>query len=109
MYIQPIHLLKKYYGEKFAFYFVYFMHYQGQLILPSILGILLFSYQMYWYATVKNMQLALDTSMNGVYGVFLAIWASVFVESWKDKQKRLIFEWDLNSVKDILNNDERKG
>ena len=55
------------------------------------------------------MQLALDTSMNGVYGVFLAIWASVFVESWKHKQKRLIFEWDLNSVKEILNNDERKG
>ena len=43
-YIQPIHLLKKYYGEKFAFYFVYFMHYQGQLILPSLLGLCLFTY-----------------------------------------------------------------
>ena len=84
-YIQPIHLLKKYYGEKFAFYFIYFVHYQGQLIVPSIVGVILFSYQMYWFSVTSNMQAALDTSFNGLYGIFLAIWASVFVESWKEK------------------------
>ena len=41
--MEPIHLVKKYYGERFAFYFAYFIHYQALLVVPAFLGVLLFA------------------------------------------------------------------
>ena len=43
-----------------------------------------------------------------MYGLFLAIWGSVFIEFWKSKQDKLIFEWDLKSLETDLQNEERK-
>jgi hypothetical protein len=81
--MEPIHLVKKYYGERFAFFFAYFVHYQAILLYPAFLGLLLFGSQMYWFGTGKyGMNDALDTSFNGAYGLFVSIWASVFVKSW---------------------------
>ena len=84
--MEPIHLVKKYYGERFAFYFAYFIHYQALLVVPAFLGVLLFAGQMYWLGTGKyGMNEALDTQFNGVYGLIVSIFASVFVGSWKSK------------------------
>ena len=43
-FMQPLNMLKSYYGEKYAFEFAYLLHYQAWLIIPSILGIILFGY-----------------------------------------------------------------
>ena len=56
--MEPIHLVKKYYGERFAFYFAYFVHYKSLLLVPSVLapsvlGVLLYALQMYWLGTGK--------------------------------------------------------
>lgn len=84
--MEPIHLVKKYYGERFAFYFAYFVHYQALLVVPAFLGVLLFIGQMMWYATGRfTMNQALDTSFNGAYGLVVSIFASLFVSSWKSK------------------------
>ena len=40
----------------------------------------------------------IDSAWNGVFAVFLAVWSTVFVESWKKKQNRLIYEWDMDSL-----------
>ena len=42
-YAEPIHLIKKYYGERFAFQFMFFIHYQAFLALPAFVGALLFA------------------------------------------------------------------
>ena len=57
----------------------------------------------------KNMIKALDTSWNTIFGILIALWASLFVESWRSKQNRLIFEWDMDTPADVLGNDERIG
>ena len=43
-YSQPIQLIKKYYGEKFAFYFLFFCTYQSHLMVPAFFGSLLTGY-----------------------------------------------------------------
>lgn len=108
-YLEPIHLIKKYYGERFGFSFLYFMNYQAMLFWPALLGGILFAYQMVRYAISGDMLESIDTEYNGLYGLFLAIWSSIFVEGWRRKQNRMIFEWDMKSLEDVLQNDERKG
>lgn len=44
--LQPLNFIKDYYGEKYGFYFAWLIHYTGQLILPSIVGIGIFIYQL---------------------------------------------------------------
>lgn len=106
--IQPIHLLRRYNGEAFAFYYIYVLHYLTLLAFPAILGLLLFIYQMWWFSQTGKMDLALDSVYNGLFGILVSIWATVFVESWKHKQQTLIHLWDLDSIQEILKNDEMK-
>jgi hypothetical protein len=40
-YKQPIELIKRYYGERFAFYFMFFCTYQAHVIIPSFFGLIL--------------------------------------------------------------------
>lgn len=79
------------------------------LFWPALLGGILFAYQMVRYAISGDMLESIDTEYNGLYGLFLAIWSSIFVEGWRRKQNRMIFEWDMKSLEDVLQNDERKG
>ena len=43
-YFQPVNMIKNYYGEKFAFEYAFLIHYEAWLIVPSVIGILLFFY-----------------------------------------------------------------
>jgi hypothetical protein len=78
-YIQPIHLIKRYNGEAFAFYYMYVIHYITLLFVPAIMGLFLFIYQMYWYRINGKMDLSLDSTWNGAFGIMMSMWASVFV------------------------------
>lgn len=49
---QPINQMKNYYGEKYAFEFAYLLHYQAWLSIPSVVGLMLFFYQINRYRTV---------------------------------------------------------
>ena len=40
--MQPLNFIKDYYGAKFGFYFAWLVHYTGMLILPSIVGVIIF-------------------------------------------------------------------
>lgn len=54
------------------------------------------------------MDLALDSVWNGLFGIAVSLWSTVFVESWKNKQHTLIHLWDLDSIQEVLKNDEMK-
>ena len=41
--MQPLNFIKDYYGAKFGFYFAWLIHYTGQLLIPSLVGILIFA------------------------------------------------------------------
>ena len=37
----------------------------------------------------------IDNEFNGIYGLFLSIWSTLFIQSWKNKQEMIIFYWNL--------------
>lgn len=107
-YLQPIHFIKKYYGEEFAFYFFFFLNYTRSLFIPAIGGIALTLFNYYRYLDTGNKLEAIDTQYNAVYGILLAIWSSFFVERWRVKEKTMIHLWDLENQKSLIMSDERK-
>lgn len=46
---------------------------------------------------------------NGIFGILITLWASIFLQAWKSKMRYLSQQWDLESIKDELKIDERKG
>ena len=39
-YLEPIHFLRRYQGEKFAFFYLFFYHYIAYLTIPAIISVL---------------------------------------------------------------------
>ena len=88
-YMQPINMMKNYYGEKYAFEYCFLLHYVAWLMIPSALGVAVLVRMLQIYAHTKSAAEAMDTDFNGALGVILAIWATCFLESWKRKQKEI--------------------
>jgi hypothetical protein len=85
-YIQPINFLKLYYGEKAALQFAFLIHYQAWLRIPSVISIALFAYQVYCGVTVGSFSAFVESGFNGLFGLFVALGSSLFLESWKRKE-----------------------
>ena len=49
-----------------------------------------------WLAT-HDVRATIDTDLNGAFGLFLAIWATCFLESWKRKEKTICYIWNCTS------------
>jgi hypothetical protein len=48
-YMEPINMIKNYYGEKYAYQVVFHIHYMAWLIIPSILSIFVIGKSGYEY------------------------------------------------------------
>jgi len=79
---ESMNFIKFYYGEKYAFEFAFLVHYQSWLIFPTVAGLCLFFFQTYHWAQ-HDLDRAADGSLNAVFGIFLTLWSTAFVESWK--------------------------
>lgn len=106
-YFEPINLLKNYYGEKYAFEYVYLLHYQAWLFIPGIMGLASLVFQVLVYVKTEDVSLAKDSKYNAILGLLIALWATIFVESWKRVQKRITYMWNC-SDKSFDKKDERE-
>ena len=86
-------MIKNYYGEKYAFEYAYLLHYQAFLIVPSFFGVILAFYQISRFMESGDFKVALDSELNAIFGLGVAFWATVFLESWKRTQKTISFLW----------------
>lgn len=92
----PLNKIKNYFGEKIAFYFEFLRYYQISLLLPSIIGIVVFS-----------IQKSLDQNslpvliLNIIYSVLMTIWAIVFLEIWKRKEAAMAIQWGQTKFEQI--------
>jgi len=41
-----------------------------------------------------NFSDAIDTDMNGLFGIVLSLWATCFLESWRRKQRTIQYYWN---------------
>ena len=118
--MQPLNFIKDYYGAKFGFYFAWLVHYTGMLILPSIVGVIIFIVQIYrFYSTDAKDEVtttinadgeeeeisatpldALNTPLNAFYAIFVVLWTTYFVESWKRKECKIGDTWLMRDYED---------
>ena len=84
--MQPLNVIKNYYGEKKAFFFAWLMHYTGWLIPLSIFGIV---YTLSFISIGADQNVAYDQMLNTpesfIYGTVVVVWVTLFNESWKRK------------------------
>ena len=102
--MQPLNIIKDYYGEKMAFFFAWLIHYTGFLIVGSILGLLCTALSFaYWIdnSGEKDIELLYDTPLVFVYGLCLVIWLTIFNESWKRSQNKIACMWHVRNFTDV--------
>ena len=93
-YFEPLNMIKNYYGEKYAFEYAFLIHYAAWLLIPGIVGILVVIKMVYAYYITGEFSKSIDTDMNGAFGIFLSIWATCFLESWRKKQRNIQYYWN---------------
>jgi hypothetical protein len=84
--------INDYFGPQIALYFGWLNHYTSLLIYPSIFGVLTFVHQMYFEA--------IDSSFMPFYGIFIAIWTTVFLELSKRNCSSLAFQFNVLGAED---------
>ncbi|RHY94480.1 hypothetical protein DYB37_006836 [Aphanomyces astaci] len=89
---QPYTEIKDYYGEKVGLYFVWLGHYTTWLIGPSVVGI----------AMLVNivMEHTPDARLISVFGLFMALWGTVYLESWKRRNSVIKLEWGMDGFEE---------
>lgn len=80
-------LINSYFGPEVGLYFGWLDHYYHQLLIPSILGILVFAHQ-YYYNDI-------DSIWMPFYAIFIVLWTTVFLELSKQNISKLSFTFGV--------------
>ena len=94
---QPLEDVRQYMGEKVALYFAWLGFYTKFLFVASIVGFIVFLYgaantrQTNPDATI--LQLMFDNRLSPYYSLFIALWATMFLEYWKRENATLAYRW----------------
>lgn len=83
---QNVNDAKDYYGEKIGLYFGWLGHYTTWLIYISIIGFIA------WIVVAANNNNP-NTSFMPYFSVFVAIWSTLYLESWKRKENYYAMIW----------------
>jgi len=84
---QPMERIKDYFGEKIAFYFGWLGHYTTWLIFAAVAGAITFLANV-----IEN---TTDSSLVPIFATFIAIWSTLFLETWKRKQSTYVMMWGM--------------
>eukprot|EP01119_Soliformovum_irregulare_P021006 TRINITY_DN688_c0_g1_i1.p1 TRINITY_DN688_c0_g1~~TRINITY_DN688_c0_g1_i1.p1 ORF type:complete len:694 (+),score=219.85 TRINITY_DN688_c0_g1_i1:123-2204(+) len=87
---QDLILVKKYYGEYITMYFAWLQHYTRWLVIPAIPGVIL---------GIVGFILGFDNPTVPFYSFFIAIWATIYLESWKRRNSTIVSEWGVTDTK----------
>lgn len=90
---QPIDQVAQYFGEKIAFYFAWLELYTRWLIVPSVVGLLVFISQV--------QRKTLDDPVAPWYAIFMALWTSAFLIAWKRRASTLAYRWGTLGYEDV--------
>ena len=84
---QPLDLIAEYFGENIGFLFAYTAFYTRWLVVPSLLGLVVFGFQL--------REKTLDHWLCLPYGVFIMIWACFMLTYWRQTQSMLAYRWGV--------------
>eukprot|EP00947_MAST-08B_sp_MAST-8B-sp1_P000955 g955.t1 len=92
----PLLRSRNYLGEENAFLFGFYSTFTFSLIVPAVVGLVL---MIVAWTTGTNARTGTDDTMRMVeysthaYGVFLVVWAMIFIRIWQRNAARLALQW----------------
>ena len=86
----PLDRIRNYFGEKIAFYFAWLSHLNKWLIAPGIIGISLSIYM-----TTMTVEQVNRSILGPLFGVFMMIYVTLYLEFWKRRSNELAFQWGV--------------
>lgn len=89
---QMLHALRNEYGEKVAFYFAFRSFHQRWLVLPAVLGTLLWLSR--FLSEMGSAHLA------PIYGLSISVWGSLFLDRWRVQQRELACLWAVDDLRE---------
>eukprot|EP00002_Diphylleia_rotans_P014728 TRINITY_DN2865_c0_g3_i2.p1 TRINITY_DN2865_c0_g3~~TRINITY_DN2865_c0_g3_i2.p1 ORF type:complete len:1355 (+),score=274.15 TRINITY_DN2865_c0_g3_i2:81-4145(+) len=84
-----LHHIRSYLGDEFAVYFAWLDHYNQSLLIPAILGTVVFAYMLF---------VDMVSPVNIAFAVFVSFWSTIQLEQWKAHNQKIIFEWGMNAI-----------
>ena len=119
MHLKPINLICDYYGAKQAFYFAFLIHLIGWLLIPGLIGLVVYFSQIYYVRMHMNANETTiieafteksDRPINAMYIIVMVMWSTLFMESWKRTQNTFRFLWGCEErIEDFEKADKRKS
>jgi len=94
---QPLEEIRNYFGEEIALYFAWLGFYTKWLWIASALGVVAFIFYLVEKGTGAQWTIWAIT----LYSIFLALWATFFLEFWKRFNNELNFNWGMEDFKTI--------
>jgi hypothetical protein len=86
---QPLDEVKDYYGERIALYFKWIGHYSICLVPPAVVG-----FGCWCHVTSLN---DADVDSWPYFGLFVCLWCTLFLETWKRKSAIQAMKWGTTS------------
>jgi Calcium-activated chloride channel/Anoctamin, dimerisation domain len=93
---QPVEEIRNYFGEEIGLYFGWLGFFTKWLWFASAFGVLCFV--LWLVAKLRGEKWGLW--VNTVYSIFLALWATAFLEFWKRKQNTYAQRWGTDDYED---------
>lgn len=85
---QPLDDIETYLGPKIALYFTWLGHYTWWLLWPSLIGLAVWLHQ--------QTEGHVDVGELPIYGIIVALWASMYQEAWKRREKRQALKFGMS-------------
>lgn len=84
---QPINEIRDYFGEEIGMYFAFLQFYNYWLVALGAVGLIFFALQ-----AADGIA---DAGGLWAYAIFCSLWATLFLEAWKNKEARLSLRWGM--------------
>jgi hypothetical protein len=94
---QDIDTIREYFGVHIAFYFEWLEFYTKWLTAPTAIGVLIyFSKAVMAVDHFQNIvEVEREHDLYPYFALFMALWATLFLEFWKRKSRMLAYKWDI--------------
>ncbi|EQC41790.1 hypothetical protein SDRG_00653 [Saprolegnia diclina VS20] len=90
---QPLGELRNYFGEKIALYFAWLEFYTKSLLLPAVIGIIIY------VLDIRNIGNVAAGKI--FFAGFIVVWSTFFTEFWKRKSEIYTVLWGVDESLDI--------
>ncbi|KAJ3192047.1 Anoctamin-7 [Irineochytrium annulatum] len=101
----PADMLRNYFGEKVAFYFIYLDFYNSWLLISTIIGLAVFVYGgIRLYIDKKdfltNWYLLFDNEATPYFALAMALWSVLYLEYWKRRNSYYAHLWGVEHLEE---------